>query len=178
VSLETRNFEIELFWKRSLFFWGFIASSFVAFASLYNSNSTYSLVVANFGLICSLAWTLANRGSKFWQENWEQKVDELENDVTGELFKAIEGVQIHKTCIFRARRYSVSKLAIGLSDYVTFLWLSTIIFLIAKLFNFPFHETHKKAFALLFTILTFIYAGILLVYARSSEEVKHKSPEI
>ena len=33
VSLQTRNFEIDLFWKRALFFWGFIAAAFIAFAA-------------------------------------------------------------------------------------------------------------------------------------------------
>jgi hypothetical protein len=32
-AIEIRNFEIELFWKRALFFWGFIALSFVSYAS-------------------------------------------------------------------------------------------------------------------------------------------------
>lgn len=30
-SLQTRNFEIGLFWKRSLFFWGFISAGFIAY---------------------------------------------------------------------------------------------------------------------------------------------------
>jgi len=33
-SFATRQFEIDLFWKRSLFFWGFIAAAFVAVAEL------------------------------------------------------------------------------------------------------------------------------------------------
>ena len=35
ICYKNRNFEIELFWKRSLFFWGFIASAFVSFVTLY-----------------------------------------------------------------------------------------------------------------------------------------------
>ena len=33
VAIAARSQEIELFWKRSLFFWGFIASAFVGYAS-------------------------------------------------------------------------------------------------------------------------------------------------
>jgi hypothetical protein len=29
VAVQVRNFEIELFWKRSLFFWGFISAAFI-----------------------------------------------------------------------------------------------------------------------------------------------------
>ena len=51
-AVETRQFEIELFWKRSLFFWGFIASSFVAYATLMPKSLSLSIVIACFGVIC------------------------------------------------------------------------------------------------------------------------------
>jgi hypothetical protein len=70
VSLQTRNFEIELFWKRTIFFWGFIAAAFGGYAALRNSESDLAIVVACFGAVCSLAWALVNRGSKYWQETW------------------------------------------------------------------------------------------------------------
>jgi hypothetical protein len=38
VALQTRNFEIDLFWKRSLFFWGFISAAFVGYAALRQSE--------------------------------------------------------------------------------------------------------------------------------------------
>ena len=79
VSLETRNFEIDLFWKRSLFFWGFIASAFLAFATLEKDKSNYAIVIANFGMVCSFTWTLANRGSKFLIENWQKKLFDYKN---------------------------------------------------------------------------------------------------
>jgi hypothetical protein len=33
VALKTRNFEIDLFWKRSFFFWRFISAAFVGYAA-------------------------------------------------------------------------------------------------------------------------------------------------
>lgn len=33
-ALATRQFEIDLYWKRSLFFWGFIGAAFVAVAAV------------------------------------------------------------------------------------------------------------------------------------------------
>ncbi len=89
VSNDTRKFEIDLFWKRSLFFWGFIASAFV-FLGLFNSNKVLSLAISGFGLIGSLSWHLANLGSKFWYENWEAKVANYEVKITGKLFRDIE----------------------------------------------------------------------------------------
>lgn len=34
LAAEVRKFEIERFWSRSIFFWGFIAAAFVAYAQL------------------------------------------------------------------------------------------------------------------------------------------------
>jgi hypothetical protein len=36
-----------------------------------------------------VAWYFVNRASKFWQENWENDVDLLENAVVGPLYKTV-----------------------------------------------------------------------------------------
>jgi hypothetical protein len=68
VAVQVRNFEIDLFWKRSVFFWGFIASAFIGYAALRKDSPNLALLIACFGMVCSCAWTLLNRGSKYWQE--------------------------------------------------------------------------------------------------------------
>ena len=94
-AAEVRKFEIEKFWQRSLFFWGFIGVAFVAYAQLSAKNDA-SFFVACFGVVCSVAWTLQNRGSKYWQEAWESKVESVEIDVLGvDLFANREPIQ-HK----------------------------------------------------------------------------------
>jgi hypothetical protein len=94
-AAQVRNFEIERFWQRSIFFWGFIGAAFVAYAGLFDKDGL-SFFVACFGLVCSVAWTLQNRGSKYWQEAWETKVESVENDVFGvDLFANREPLQ-HK----------------------------------------------------------------------------------
>jgi hypothetical protein len=65
VAVDTRKLEIQLFWNRSLFFWGFIASAFVGYAALRQHGSDLAVVVACFGVVCSVAWSLANHGSKY-----------------------------------------------------------------------------------------------------------------
>ena len=45
------------------------------------------LVLACLGFIFSVAWILVNKGSKHWQENWENHIDLLEDSVTGPLHK-------------------------------------------------------------------------------------------
>ena len=112
VAIDTRKFEIELFWKRSLFFWGFIAAAFIGYGTLVQAKAPeLALMIGCFGLVCSVAWTLANRGSKYWQEAWEQKVEREEHNALGEpFFSMVEAVQEWKGAWLRARRYSVSKL--------------------------------------------------------------------
>ncbi len=126
VSLSLRNKEIDLFWKRGLFFWGFIASAFIGFATLYKDNIGLSIIIACFGMICSFVLTLANRGSKYWQENWEQKAHRIADEILGKYFSKEEEV-MKKGMWLQARRYSVSKLAIALSDYLFGIWTIIVI---------------------------------------------------
>lgn len=126
VAVQIRNFEIDLFWKRSLFFWGFIAAAFTGYAALRGKSPDLSLVIACFGMVCSCAWTLLNRGSKYWQEAWETKVERYEQAAVGRMFAVEEGRQ-DKGWWLSARKFSVSKLAIGLSDYVLILWVALVV---------------------------------------------------
>ncbi len=125
-SLEIRNFEIDLFWKRSLFFWGFIASAFVAFAKLHQDHSEYTILLANFGMVCSFAWTLANRGSKYWQENWEKKLFNSEKHIMEGFFSKPDNRE-DKSFPYYNKRFSVSKLAIVLSDFTFGIWLVIVV---------------------------------------------------
>jgi hypothetical protein len=128
-AAETRRFEITLFWQRSLFFWGFIAATFVAYAAAtdkLHGNTELALPIACFGALSSLAWTLTNRGSKYWQEAWEKKVKTVEKEVLGKyLFSEIE--PLTPDGIWGPARYSVSKLTIILSDLTGLFWLGLVI---------------------------------------------------
>jgi len=177
VSLQTRNFEIDLFWKRALFFWGFIAAAFIAFAAFSGdktANPKLATVVSLFGLVCSLCWTLANRGSKFWQENWETQVEESEDEITGPLFK--KSAPRQKKGWFSAQEYSVSKLAISLSDYLTVVWLGLSLYsgyklpAFGRLFGWQFQNQQAlgDCFAVFFLCFSFDWLGLTLVFCRSS----------
>ena len=173
-AVETRKLEIELFWNRSLFFWGFIASAFVAYATLRRYSSDISTVVACFGFVCSVAWSLGNRGGKFWQESWETKVEQIEPSVTGAMFSQPEEVQSHKNCWLRGRRFSVSKLAIALSDYTIILWLAVIAWEIMRLFGPPTFVAYAKPLSTIaFISFSAIYAVSLFVAGRSSTRADH-----
>jgi hypothetical protein len=124
LAVQARAQELELFWKRSLFFWGFIAAAFVGYAASLAKSAFVSLLMACFGFVCSLAWALANRGSKYWQENWEQKVHLAEYAPVGPLFQTQEKRQPKGW--FSAIRFSVSRLAIALSEFTALVWCALI----------------------------------------------------
>ncbi|OQW37784.1 MAG: hypothetical protein A4E19_12225 [Nitrospira sp. SG-bin1] len=168
LAVQIRNFEIELFWKRSLFFWGFIASAFVGYAALRKSSPELGILIACFGMVCSLAWTLLNRGSKYWQENWETKVERLEPEVTGKLFAEEEAIQFHKGWWLRARTYSVSKLVIALSDYVFLLWFVLVIAELLRKYAPAYGESLRTYGLALFVTFSIIYTILLMVFGRKS----------
>lgn len=92
-ALDIRKFEIELYWKRATYFWTFIGATMAGFLAIQASDiankKDLSVILACLGFVFSFAWFCVNRGSKFWQENWEKHVDILENEVTGPLYKVI-----------------------------------------------------------------------------------------
>ncbi|ENN8378261.1 hypothetical protein ACAX46_003722 [Providencia rettgeri] len=92
---DIRKFEIELYWKRTAYFWALIAMVFVAYFSFISIGNTienrqiYLMLISSMGMVLTFAWLLANKGSKYWQENWENHLDLIEDKVTGALYKTI-----------------------------------------------------------------------------------------
>lgn len=111
---EVRQFEIRLYWQRSLFFWGFILTFFTAFAALFDmekrefTEAGILVGLSVLGFFTTFAWYHIETGSKTWQKNWEYHIDFLESHVTGNLHKTIIGkpcdfwslANIHKSFIF------------------------------------------------------------------------------
>ena len=125
-AADTRKFEIERFWQRSLFFWGFITAAVVAYGAATKSPQLQSLA-ACYGFLCSLAWSLQNRGSKYWHESWEKKVEHVQCAVLGtNLFSNKEPIK--RPGWLEAKRYSSSKLVMALSDITCVAWLGLIYF--------------------------------------------------
>ena len=168
-ACKARELELDLFWKRSLFFWGFIGAAFLAFANL-RDNFALSAVIASFGLVCSVVWTLANRGSKFWYESWEQKVQKSEVQVTGRWFGEAEESKADLAWL-QSRRFSVSKLAIALSDYTAALWASLLLSRLALLaIPHRMSPEFRLRAAVGFAAASVVYAAALIFLTRSKRE--------
>ena len=95
VALETRKFEIDLYWRRTAYFWAFIVSIYAAYYFVLTAKISFAdaafrniaLIGLSFlGYFFSLAWWMVNKGSKFWQENWEKHVCWLEKPIQGPLY--------------------------------------------------------------------------------------------
>jgi hypothetical protein len=156
--------EINLFWQRSLFFWGFTAAAFVAYSVLIKeSDRDLALAVSCFGLVCSIAWTLANRGSKYWQVAWEQKLKSVEKSALGnDVYSRIE--QNTDQAWWGAARYSVTRLTIAMSDFTILVWIA-LAFKAS-----PFAQTlPPNCFRIGIVSATIIYVAAILIGCRSRQ---------
>lgn len=155
-ALSTRKFEIELYWKRASYFWTFIGAALAGFiavqASSSNNKTHLSLLLSCLGLVFSFSWLLANRGSKHWQENWENHVDMLEDPVTGPLYKVILTRRPPNGALERIDHlltgpsaFSVSKINQIISLFMTAIW---IILLAHSLPAFSLHAPINWIYAL------------------------------
>lgn len=177
------QFELEQFWKRSLFFWGFIGAAFVAFASS-ESHPSFQVAIASFGFVCSVVWTLVNRGSKFWYEDWEDKLKEAEIPVTGRLYGSpgsekkvtdkwysVEGFGKR---LWKGKRYSPSKLAVALSDYIAILWFCVLAYkfwlVLQGIHVTGWRPVSKGVFVVLFVGLSFVFAVLLGWFCHTSKD--------
>jgi hypothetical protein len=118
---ETRNFEIDKFWTRVAYFWGFIALIFGAYITVITEKNGKAidihldLYLILLGGIFSVAWLLVIRGSKCWQKNWEEHINRLEDSITGPLYKTIYST--------RKPYYSVSGINYILAWAVIGVWI-------------------------------------------------------
>lgn len=134
---DIRKFEIELYWKRATYFWTLIAVAFAGYFAILAAEKIpnkffLSFVVASIGLVFTFAWYLANRGSKYWQENWENHLDLLEDSITGPLYKTLlERPEWNSFCekfVTGPLSVSVSKINQWVSVFVLFIWLNLLMF--------------------------------------------------
>ena len=160
-AADTRKFEIELFWKRSTFFWAFTTAIYTAYSytltNIYcKKHGAFALVVLSaLGLFFCVSWYFASEASKHWQENWESHIDLLEDDITGPLFKTHSSDQ----------SYSVSKIAITAGQVVSVCAYGLLVY---EFMNMAKHKLHRSAW--LQVILTVIFAAFvalcLFIYSR------------
>lgn len=176
-ALDIRKFEIQLYWTRATYFWAIIGASLGAYGVVQvvpePQRTDLSVFLSSLGIVFSFAWFCANRGSKKWQENWENHVDLLENEIIGPLYKTVisrppaTGIaEKTKHFLTGPAPYSVSKINQIISVYICSIWLLLLAYALRDFAcNNPFPKTY------LFSI--FIAASACLaigLFARTTDK--------
>lgn len=87
IAKETRDFEIEMFWRRTNYFLLLNVSVGTGFAYFYKSlpQQTHFLgellpliILSIIGLCVCFAWIKVGLGAKYWQSHWEQVLVDLQ----------------------------------------------------------------------------------------------------
>lgn len=166
---DIRKFEIDLYWKRTAYFWTLIAAIFAGYFLLLTTEESklhqkelYLVLVSSIGAVFSYAWLLAAKGSKFWQENWELHLDMLEDEVTGPLYKIVLEKSDPKEKTNNSKAFSVSRINQWIASFVIAIWIGLILSPIAKqLFKLTgvFENNDNEKAILLIAIEVVIIAG-------------------
>lgn len=184
IALDTRKFEIELYWKRTGYFVLFIGAVFVGYYTIINTTD-YTIIIINttkegiskyqkewlllllsaLGFLLSLLWYMANRGSKFWQENWEAQIEELSTHLGVPIFGIIKRREHSIRNLMQEYPFSVSKVNQMVSLIITFTWLLMLckeIGVFKLLENIPFSDWYKVLAGGIVIMLSFL----IIVYCK------------
>jgi hypothetical protein len=148
VAIKHRDFEISHYWKRAAYFWAFITLTasgyFFLLENAFDVNIDCDAVDAKFacamqyaflyaisiaGIVLSFAWYFVNKGSKFWQDNWEMIIYKLENEIPSKLHQIYYDSEknSHGCFLLRPKRYSVSKINLILSLFSVVFWIAVYV---------------------------------------------------
>lgn len=135
LAMDIRKFEIELYWKRATYFWAFVSVFFVGYYQTIpkttdediNEKWIANLAIIIGGYLFSLGWYFVNKGSKFWQENWEKHIHVLSQELQESLFGLIHCNKYSPLNCRQSYPYSVSKVNQMLSLFVCVFWFGMIV---------------------------------------------------
>lgn len=160
---QLRSFEIEHYWKRATYFWAFQVAIFAAFGLLWrqpsaNDWSPVTVALAGLGILTAVANTLSARGSRFWQENWENHIDMLEDTIEGRLYKTI-WLNNGKVS------FSVSRVNIVLSCCFTAFWVLAGAYVAWRFVGAPGDEVFRgrRLLGLPFLRACFVIISIIMI---------------
>ena len=162
---DVRKFEIDLYWKRALYFWGFEAAFLVAFGTILatkNVDAKYLVLTATslFAIIFTWLWRLALKGSKRWQENWEAHIDWLEECFSGNLYKTVLSKKGRPL-------YSVSRTNEAINMLLLALWSLAALVCGGVAWEVPFPGELPTGSWLGYAILVFPFLVVFVLALRS-----------
>lgn len=173
-AIETRKFEIDLYWRRAGYFWAFIA---LAFTALYNvadytmiedkrsilSNQIIPLAVICLGILLSVAFLLVNLASKVWQQNWENHIHLLQDEIMGRLY----------SIVFHKKTYSVSKVNEILSQAIIVVWVLILYQYLKNMDIDLLDVTNENTgdFILVISVTLYFLSAMLIFYGRTISKI-------
>ncbi|ENN8395791.1 hypothetical protein ACAX60_004429 [Serratia marcescens] len=129
-SHDIRKFEIELYWKRSTYFWtlisvlvaicGVVSAAFLKDGKFPTELRSFLFCTSILGYFISLHFLITCVSGKQWQENWERHIDILESYFSGNLYKL--------NLVKGKLRYSISLSNEIIVAAITFAWIIIIIY--------------------------------------------------
>lgn len=186
-AIKNREFEIQMYWKRATYFWLFVSALWVALGKLLydwhfldgsQQNNPYQFatlfVLSCAGMGLSFAWYMVNKGSKFWQENWEYQINFLENEIMGPSYKTIlSDCTIYRRNSFQQEcfgsfPFSVSKINVIIAYSNVVLWLISVnvwflLLLSHKVVSAIISGLHPMLKSLVDSSPTFLYAAFNII---------------
>ena len=184
-ALDIRKFEIDLYWRRTGFFWAFITIIYTALFSVFckyiECPVKYFLFVpvistlSGLGFFFSIAWHMVNKGSKFWQENWEKHVSLLEKSEIGPLYDVFlnpktTGNRWNPTKEFD---FSVTKVNMWASSLISVLSFVGCIFCSIWLFKFSMNN----CLSFIPSVLVGIFTFIIFIGQRGNKDIEISDSE-
>jgi hypothetical protein len=169
-AYDIRKVELDLYWKRATYFWGFLIAAFTAYFIVMNEKQDFSngikFLVICLGFTFSNAWYLVNRGSSYWLTHWERIIDAVEEYLGMNLYK-VNLIEKINPKFYEYKPYSVSRINIIVSFYIWIVWgILGILFLLVNLFkywrtqnlcSFNFNEIDPHILIVLLTTAFIIY---------------------
>lgn len=187
IALETRKFEIELYWKRATYFWAFLVSAFGIYSFIYRMDDTNNIFDKNLllifsssvGLLLSLCFYFVNRGSKYWQENWEIQLDILLAKRVGPIFTRVKNPTDGFWNILKPYPFSVSKVNILLSILMIAIWIILFASSVILFWELEISECFNKVLCIILILATCILPVVFFRESKSfvAESVKTHSEE-
>lgn len=192
-AIKSREFEIQMYWKRASYFWLFVSTLWVAYGkllydwgyldgsfkfnqynhfSLYQYSTLFVLSCVGFGL--SVAWYFVNKGSKFWQENWEFQINLLENEIIGPSYKTIlsekdiKDRSFFKQSLLGSFPYSVSKINVSIAFSSAILWLLSSNIWVVQLTRKIFATSCWLLSNIVFTVICMLFVYVFSKLTKSS----------
>ncbi len=170
---DIRKFEIDLYWKRSNFFWLLQTISFAGITSLWKTPeknlffdylswlkgaqqpNLLVIFIVFVGFATSITSLMAAIGSKRWQRNWERHVDIIEKLLDKNLYRIVFKYK-------KGPEISVSSLNENISKLFIATWLALAAYFFYQNWNF-FVTDQINILILTFIIIFSIFSIILLV---------------